>query len=102
MKDDDAPKTRRIANCCVLSRTWENLFITTKRMSTPRPSHSMAVSVSFRTSNTPRHRPEARLSSGVTLGVLELPDEVGLIVGMIRAGEAEHFGHDLLAFRDAT
>src|ERR1700722_10974985 len=39
------------------------------------------------------------LSSGVTLGVLELVDQVGLVVGMIREGEAErsvgtqHFYH---------
>ena len=42
-----------------------------------------------------RHRAEVRrdLSSGVTLGVLELVDQVGLIFGMIRAGEAERCGH---------
>ena len=39
---------------------------------------------------------------GVTLRVLKLPDHVRLIVGMIRAGEAESCGHGLLALRDTA
>lgn len=42
------------------------------------------------------------LSSGVILEVLELVDQVGLIVGMIRAGEAERCVHGLPSFRNAT
>ena len=43
-----------------------------------------------------------RSGSGTSWGVLDLVDQVGLIVGMIRAGEAERCGHGLPALWNAT